>query len=72
MRHGAETWRESADEENILKRLEEENIHGKSLAEEAQAKVESCTLEHLGSIRRSFFTQGAAQQRELDESKERY
>lgn len=59
--------------ENILKRLEEENIHSKSLAEEAQAKVESCTLEasELQSAMASLHAEIAAQQRELDESKER-
>ena len=59
--------------DNILKRLEEENVHSKSLAEEAQAKVESCTLEasELQSAMASLHAEIAAQQRELDEAKER-
>lgn len=59
--------------DNILKRLEEENTHSKSLVEEAQAKVESCSLEasELQSAMASLHAEIAAQQRELDESKER-
>ena len=54
--------------ENMMKRLEEESLHSKGLAEEAQAKVESSALEtaELQSAMASLHAEIAAQQRELE------
>ena len=59
--------------ESMMKRLEEESLHSKGLAEEAQARVESSTLEtaELQSAMASLHAEIAAQQRELEECKER-